>query len=508
MVTEKGLIREFKSYRNEALDLLAKGHIDRALSAVKLACVLAKTYYLCYEDDVLESIVSKATEAIFTECSVKEENSNSNQERYIFYDTHATDNVALTQQYLSALISWGVPFLYITTKSLGSRSTRLIKTMIDNCPLAEIHEVPQGLGIVESARRIHEVVVDYGASKALIQTTSDDVSGVMAWSAPDEVETFYIDLSDHGFWLGAKAFDYVITFRSNGYNICTQQRGISADKVFVQPFYPVSVSKAFRGMDVNNEDSIKVLSGGRLEKIYGKSDAYFNMIEKVMEQNPEVELYFAGGGAFGKLGQTSYIEKQFSSRNLQDRIHMLGFRDDIVEVMKHMDLYIGTYPIGGGLMTQIAASQGLPIVQYATEGLSDHVDEFLMTKESRTFLYKNDMEGFLARVRELVTDTNERHRIAEINRQSTLAREDFDKRLHAIVLEGSKFYTAESYRVSLSALRSNQIDVENNCYPSHDRILVRSAYIRRSHPVRFAISVIRFVGKADKKWLARKLINE
>lgn len=114
----------------------------------------------------------------------------------------------------------------------------------------------------------------------------------------------------------------------------------------IQPYYPVSSSKPYRGVEQNNAFCVRVLSGGRLEKIYGQADAYFSMIQKVLEQNPGVELYYAGGGAFGKLGQASYIERQLGERGIEGRVHLLGFRDDIVDLMRHMDIYLGTYPMG------------------------------------------------------------------------------------------------------------------------------------------------------------------
>lgn len=66
---------------------------------------------------------------------------------------------------------------------------------------------------------------------------------------------------------------------------------------------------------------------------------------------------------------------------LGDRFYVLGFRNDIIELFRKVDVYIGTYPIGGGLMTQIAASNNLPVVQYASPGLSDKLSEFLLPGE-------------------------------------------------------------------------------------------------------------------------------
>lgn len=122
MLTEKLLYKEFDRYKTRALEVLSKGGAEDAMSAAKLACSLAKTYYLCYKDDALEELALRISGALFPKGEVRLPRMDVSApagERCVFYDAHATDNVALTQQYLAALVSWGTPFLYLSTRPLA-----------------------------------------------------------------------------------------------------------------------------------------------------------------------------------------------------------------------------------------------------------------------------------------------------------------------------------------------------------------------------------------------------
>jgi hypothetical protein len=500
MITEHGLYDDFEHYKKQASLAYSRGDVDEALDAMRLACILAKTYYLCYEDDELENLLRKIAERF----SAGQSGVLRKPDKFVFYDTHTTDNIALTQQYLGALIAWDVDFVYITTKSLASSKRKLIARMLDGCARAEVHELSPTETAEGRVKAIREILDATDAGSALIQTTADDLEGCIAFWPYKTMTRYYLDISDHSFWIGATFFDRYIEFRSYGYNICLQHRKIAGDRVLVQPYYPILSSKAYKGLPDSAPGAVKVLSGGRIEKIYGMGDMYFGLVAEIIKQNPSVEFYYAGGGAFGKAGQTSYIEAQLKSRGIDERFHMLGFRDDLVSVIEHMDIYIGTYPLGGGLMTQLAASGGVPIVQYVSEGLSSSVDEFLVNLASDdpdTFVFRGDVEGFLQRVRELVKDPDERGRLGEKYRESLISRDEFDSELKKLIFEAQSSCEVRRYDVSCSELRHNQVDVENNCYHSYERIMVKSDYVRKREPLKYIKNAIGFVSVSDKRWL-------
>lgn len=499
MITEEKVNVKYNQLIKESFIQLGHKKYEDAYDCIRTACILAKNYYLCYEDDRIEKFITAAGKRFDSESNV--DVNETAKERYVFYDTHCTDNVALTQQYLEAIISWNVDFLYITTRDLSSPSRARIKALLDSSGHVSICEISPSLKGDDKIIKIIESVLDYSPSVAFIQTTSDDIEGIIAWSNINSPIKYYIDLSDHSFWLGIHSFDYYIEFRNYGVNICLQHRKIPEKKIIVQPFYPISKSGNYKGLpDLTGKRVL--LSGGRLEKIYGQKDQYFKLIQKILNGNKNTVLLFAGGGAFGKSGERIYIEKKWKELGINDKVYMLGFRDDIVEIFKHADLYIGTYPMGGGLMSQIAASQGLPVVQYATDGLSESLGEFIgEAKGLRKFVFLNDERGFLKETSYLLTHGEERLKQGAILRDSIISPNKFSTELYASVHSGKDLYIRKYYAVDCAQRRENQFEVENKCHHSFYRIMIMSNYIKRHYPIQFIYYCLMFFIYSDKHWL-------
>jgi hypothetical protein len=54
------------------------------------------------------------------------------------------------------------------------------------------------------------------------------------------------------------------------------------------------------------------------------------------------------------VGDSSFIQQFISDNKLEDQLILIGNRSDINEIYKRIDIYINTYPYGGGLMIQYA----------------------------------------------------------------------------------------------------------------------------------------------------------
>lgn len=194
---------------------------------------------------------------------------------------------------------------------------------------------------------------------------------------------------------------------------------------------------------------------------------------------------------------------------LGDRFYVLGFRNDIIELFRKVDVYIGTYPIGGGLMTQIAASNNLPVVQYASPGLSDKLSEFLLPGECDCdqIVYL-DENLFLAQVKKYVEDENERKKSGIRLSQRVMSKAVFDVQLHEIVYTLKSEHTVKRYEYDCDKLRKNQIEIENYCSHSYARILIKNKYIRKKETFLYIGYLAQFVWHSDKKWLLKKVMGK
>lgn len=92
---------------------------------------------------------------------------------------------------------------------------------------------------------------------------------------------------------------------------------------------------------------------GRSVKL--KNHSYWNTLAEVMRGIPELEIDI--------MGATS--KEIFGSENSPfPRLRCLGFRRDISELLPQYDLYIDTWPLGGGSTLREAHWAGLPIISY------------------------------------------------------------------------------------------------------------------------------------------------
>lgn len=505
MKTEKALYSELEMLKKNTIQAYHNGKYKECFEYLDLTCSLARHFYLLWTIPEFEDILLAFSKSMSVQNRFK--NEHGDEERIVFYDTHATDNYVLTQQYLAAALSWNVNILYITNKDMNMPNRKNIKEMLDCSPRAKIEKIPGGLDVLEAAEYIVKMVCDFGTTKCLVHTQSFDLMGIIAFGALDLIEKFYIETSDHIFWLGTKAFDYYIVFRSLGYNTCVQHRGIPSNKLLLQPYYPIMYSRKLQPYPVNHRDSVKILSGARIEKVYGDNDKYFELIEGIIRNNSNVEFYYIGAGVYGKLAQTSYLEKQIAKRQYGDNFHVLGFRNDITELMKEMDIYMGTYPIGGGLMTQIAASQGLPIVQYVAPGLSSSVGEFIdCENRKQPFVFENPNE-FYAECNHLIRDKEYRRRIGKKLKHRVLTEQEFNEQAKVLIFNKKSPYKPDQYETDCKANRINQIDIENKCSHDYARILVKKPILLKKHPLLYLKSAIEFITYTDKKWIVKKIIG-
>ena len=109
------------------------------------------------------------------------------------------------------------------------------------------------------------------------------MTGIGAFSTvKGEAVRFLVDLTDHAFWLGKCASDYVIGFRNVGYNVAIKYRKFNEDQVVLLPYYPEKRENySFEGMPFDIKKHEFVFSGGSVYKIEG-SQLYENMVRYIL----------------------------------------------------------------------------------------------------------------------------------------------------------------------------------------------------------------------------------
>jgi glycosyltransferase involved in cell wall biosynthesis len=94
-------------------------------------------------------------------------------------------------------------------------------------------------------------------------------------------------------------------------------------------------------------------------------------IPEILKACPQAHFVFAGNGP-----QEGNLKTRIAELNLQDRVHLLGLRRDVVNVLQSLDLFVlPTYQEALGTAFVEAAAMALPVVGSNVDGVPEVVQE-------------------------------------------------------------------------------------------------------------------------------------
>ena len=413
----------------ELLKRKAKGCIDNGnfLDAYYLIETLARIAYhlnFRYTDDELEKYLEIISKAI-----IKRQSVIGVKDRFVFYDAFGMDNKGLTQQYIRALKDWGVDFLYVLDSPTEGSEGQGILNELKNTIGAEVFIVPNNLGYVEKTRLVSERISEYRPEKAFLHISPWDVCGISVWHSFVGITRYLIDLTDHAFWLGKGCSDFFIGFRGYGNQVSREFRGIKSNRLLCQTIYPILNNVPFQGFPELAKDKVVIFSGATYYKVYGENNVFLEILKKIVIDHPECIVLFAGSG------DKRPFEKFLKDNQLQDRIILIGNRPDINEVFKHCDIYINTFPIIGGLMSQLAIANNKNLIGYTTNDIPCNFSEdIFVSKPKIKFSYFN-LDEFHDELNLLIESEEYRSEKAKLFDGLLPSAEDFSKNLRGLIKE-------------------------------------------------------------------------
>jgi len=137
----------------------------------------------------------------------------------------------------------------------------------------------------------------------------------------------------------------------------------------------------------------------------------------IVEHLPEAQFVIVGERNSLKAESIAFERdfiKQFSDAGLRDRLHCLGYRNDVAQLMNEADLLVHPAkqePLGRVLLE--AAASGLPIIATAVGG----TEEILANGESARLIASGEADGLVAAVLELASSRILRRRFSEAARR-------------------------------------------------------------------------------------------
>lgn len=356
---------------------------------------LSRSYYEInykFSDDRLEEILKQMSMSLLGETKIL----HSDEKTVAFYDSFGLAERGLSDVYVSGMAKSGYCVAWIM--HCNAPDLEKIQQRYHGNEKISFHIIPK-CPIVDRMWYLKSCMEKIAPRHVFYYGKPQDICGLgVIATITGDVTRYLVDLTDHAFWLGTCAVDYVIGFREYGYNVATQLRNIPSEKMIILPYYPQSRKEyPFEGMPFDVEQYEYVFSGGSPYKIEGDGEnTYQSIVEYILTNYPKMKFVYAGNGS-------NHILEYLKVTYPEQFVH-IAERRDLDEVLKRAKFYLGTYPLNGGLMVQYATqNRCIPISLIEEAGLPQDPRTWLLNPESIHFVFEKKEELLLV-VDRLLTD--------------------------------------------------------------------------------------------------------
>lgn len=434
-LTKDFVVKVFRDYKKDISIRLAKKQIDSAASLIEKAAEWANLFNFVFYDKDLEDNIREIVRYIGPR-----EPFEPISGRMVFVCSQMHDNGELVRHYARAIADNHIPTrMIVLDKQIAFGYSNTLKEikLADNIDLKLI---PPNMGCIETAQMIASLIEEFKPEKILQHFVPNEVKCLVGVSLILNIPRYNINYTDHAFWLGASFLDYSIEFRPYGFIFSNEKRNVDTNRLFILPYYPIiDESIPFQGFPFDRDGKIVLFSGGNPYKVLGDNDKYFRILDRILLENQNCIALIAI--------YTSFMKKKIKEMQCYDRVYLVPFRKDICELIKHIDLFYNTYPVGGGLVCLLAAEYGKPVLAYAKDGclLSDFDGMFFSQNHNSNFSF-NDIDALCKYAYHLCDNIDFRVKEGQKLQESCITREVFALRFNEIINEGK---THEIHNVKL-----------------------------------------------------------
>lgn len=415
---ENTLKKVYLKLRKSAIQEYDKKNYEMSVKYIKTLSRLMYTYNLKYNDIEMEELLNKISKNCF---HIKKY--TADEKKVLFIDTQGMDRRGLSLIYVDALAELGYTVIYVTeniNKSNYSRIERIVKKSNGCVYIVNTSEQ------IKKANRMISIVKKEKPSKMLLHTFPDDTANAMVYYACDGIaERYRINLTDHAFWIGTKAMDYLIEFRNLGGVKSVRKRKIPKEKLLLLPYYPSDNSEVkFKGFSFDSVGKRIIYTGGSTYKLNG-SELWFKIIKHILDKYDDTIVYYNGNANDKEL--INWIK----SNGYTDRFIYEAEREDFEEVMKRCYVYVNTYPVSGGLMTQYAVKNGKIPISLVTD--VEGMKQLFIDPKAETEFLSDDYNKIIEYTDKILSDENELIKCQEEIKDYIIKKEDFEEGLRNVL---------------------------------------------------------------------------
>lgn len=433
-----------------------KGDLRKSLYYVERCAVIAQQFNWIYADDEIERLLEQIGSALITK---RLTDFKINPNRVVLVDDFCVSFV-LAIQYIDALIASGKEILYITTIPQKSSKYSDILSLIGSKNQVEVKWIPLiDENMKEDLLKFYETIIDYAPSQILLHLLPSTRIIPALYVLPENIKTYLINLADQTFWLGAGAIDYCIEFRPFGVAVSREKRGLKPEQQLMLPFYPVAGKNLFQGFpeQCNAPGKVTIFSGGDIYKVLDDKRMYWHLVKRLLDTFPEVVFLFATKG--DNIGM-QFLNQFIKDNNFENRFVYTKFRSDIDEVLAHADIYMGTCPASGSLMSQLAARNATPILQYYYPGTpDDETEQALCVNDKFQISYQDEVE-FMQEADKLIHDVDYRKARGECIKKAMIQQDQFNQALDYLLSTNQSPFPVETKYVDYKLLEERWFALE------------------------------------------------
>jgi acetyltransferase-like isoleucine patch superfamily enzyme len=472
MLDRQRLINDYNYLKNLAFEFYKYGDYENSLHSIAACARIGYEYNFIesFGDDDLDSLIMKISLSHLAVSSYE-----TVRNRVVFYDCFALENRGLTEQYLRALIELNYEIHYIVSNDIYFGHSENIIRLIKNAPNCIYTVLSEKLPYITRANIIFSHITRFQASKAFLHFSPWDVLGMLVFTRLSGfLQRFFINFTDHAYWLGKNSFDYCIEFRNYGLSLSHLVRDINLDKLTLLPYYPIIQEDVrFDGLEFEHEIQNKIVgvAAGAEYKFLDKSSTFYEVIRSLMDKVSDFVLIMIGTGSAGIR-----IKQKSEEDGFNNRIFLLDYRPDIFPILKKCDLYFSSYPFAGGLIAQLAIKANLPILNFSPSHLKFNFIEELLPYKNADFHTFTTLEDWQKAAIQIVTDAKYRDYFRKLTENSIISTEEFKIKLELILNHNcmtNKCSTAEYDFNSLSTIMSDlYLDVENEFTHKYDDLII------------------------------------
>ena len=395
---------------------IEKKNYEVALTAARTLSGIYYNYNQIYTDKEIEDELLEIRDVILEKKPYK-----TDKNCVFFYDGFGLDLRGWAASYMRGLTSQGYFVVYTCPKSKEGKIPHIISEL--NPHNSKVIYLDDKSKLVDVTKNIDSIFKKYKPRVAFFYTTPHDVAASIAFSNNASTVKFQIDLTDHAYWIGTNALDYILESREMGASLAIYERNIDADKIIKLdgvPYINRDKCEECLPFDIHNEEYI--FTGGSLYKTLGDSELlYYRTIRYILCKYDHIKFLYAG------VGDDTEIKKLINE--FPERVYLINERSDFFELIKNCVIYVNSYPMFGGLMMRYAAlANKVPI----TLKHGNDADGILIN-QAQLGIEFDDYQDYIDEIDKLLTNVEYRKKKEKLVADSTLTEKSFSDNLKTLI---------------------------------------------------------------------------